>query len=175
MTPSALGSRTRVRTLRSSIWVAAGPAEVWPFFANAHNLPRLVPPFVRFQILTPPPIAMRVGTRIDYRLSVRGLPMRWRTRIARWDPPHAFADEQERGPYKRWYHVHTFEPLDGGTVLSDHVEFEVGGGPLSPLLTRWFVLPDVLRIFRYRMQRIAELYGGDAGSGQILVSDAAAT
>jgi ligand-binding SRPBCC domain-containing protein len=156
-----------MRTLRSSIWVPTPPDVVWTFFADAHNLPLLVPPFLKFKILTPAPIAMHVDARIDYRISLRGLPMRWRTRIAGWDPPHSFADEQERGPYKHWYHVHTFEPVDGGTVVGDHVEFAVGGGPLSPLLTRWFVLPDVQRIFHYRLDRIRERFGGNPTDGTV--------
>jgi hypothetical protein len=38
------------------------------------------PPWLRFQILTPSPIAMRVGGRIADRLRLRGVPPRWRTR-----------------------------------------------------------------------------------------------
>lgn len=159
--------RRGVKVLRSSLWVAASPSEVWPFFSDAHNLPLLTPPWLRFAILTPSPIAMGLDARIDYRLKVHGLPLRWRTRIARWQPPHCFADEQERGPYRRWFHTHTFDALDGGTVLGDHVEFAVRGGPLAPLISRWFVEPDVARIFRYRLQRIAERFGGDAADGRV--------
>lgn len=167
--------RYRQHTLRSTLWVPAKPAQVWPFFADAHNLPLLVPPFLKFRILTPAPIPMHVDARIDYRLSLHGLPLRWRTRITRWQPPFAFADEQERGPYARWFHLHTFAAVDGGTVLGDHVEFVVGGGPLSPLLTRWFVLPDVQRIFRYRLDRVAERFGGDAAHGRVWLADATPT
>lgn len=158
--------------LHAQIQVPQPPEAVWPFFSDAHNLPALVPPWLRFAILTPAPIAMAVGTRIDYRLRVRGLPMRWRTRIARWDPPACFADEQERGPYRRWFHVHTFEPVPGGTIVRDRVEFEVPGGPLAPLLARWLIAPDVLRIFRWRLDRIAERFGGDAASGTVSLAPA---
>ncbi len=175
MTTSAVPRARRGRVLRSSIWVPAKPEQVWPFFADANNLELLAPPFLKFKVLTPAPIDMRVDARIDYRLSVRGLPLRWRTRIASWDPPYSFADEQERGPYKQWFHVHTFDPVDGGTAIGDQVEFAVGGGPLSPLLTRWFVLPDVLRIFRFRLQRIAERFRGDASSGVVWLPDVPAT
>lgn len=169
----AAGAR-RVAVLRSDIWVPRSPAEVWPFFSDATNLPLLTPPWLRFAILTPTPIAMHVDARIDYRLRVHGIPLRWRTRIARWEPPYCFADEQERGPYRRWFHTHTFASENGGTRLGDHVEFAVRGGPLAPLLTRWFVLPDVLRIFRWRLARIAERFGGDAAAGRVWVEPAPA-
>lgn len=156
-----------MQVLRSALWVPAPPAVVWPFFSDATNLPLLTPPWLKFAILTPTPIAMGLDARIDYRLRVRGVPLRWRTRIARWEPPHCFADEQERGPYRRWFHTHTFDALDGGTVVGDRVEFAVRGGPLAGWISRWFVEPDVRRIFRYRLARIAERFAGDAAAGRL--------
>ena len=166
MSATSAPLRRGVKVLRSTLWVPAKPHELWPFFSDAHNLPLLTPPWLKFAILTPAPIAMHQEARIDYRLKVHGLPLRWRTRIARWEPPHCFADEQERGPYRRWFHTHTFEALDGGTVLGDHVEFAVRGGWLAPWLTRWLVEPDVLRIFRYRLASMAQRFGGDLSTGR---------
>jgi ligand-binding SRPBCC domain-containing protein len=153
--------------LRATMWVPKTPTELWPFFSDAHNLELLTPPFLHFQVLTPVPIAMQVGTRIDYRLRLRGIPIRWRTHIARWEPPFCFADEQERGPYRRWVHTHTFQARDRGTEIGDQVEFEVRGGPLAPLVSRWFVEPDVRRVFDYRAQQIAKRFGGDATGARL--------
>lgn len=170
-TPPARGNH---KVLRASMWVPATPEQVWPFFSDAHNLPLLTPPFLRFTIKTPAPIAMHVDARIEYRLRVHGIPIGWRTRIARWDPPYCFADEQERGPYRRWFHTHTFDALDGGTVLGDHVEFAVRGGPLAPLISRWFVEPDVRKIFGYRAEQIAKRFGGNAADARVRIEPAGA-
>ena len=132
---------------------------MFPFFADAQNLERLTPPWLSFRILTPPPIDMHVGALIDYRISLRGIPMRWRTRIARWEPDRAFADEQLRGPYAIWHHTHTFTPQDGGTVLGDDVVMRPRGGPMAPLVMK-FVRGDVERIFQYRAKVMAEVFGG---------------
>lgn len=141
--------------LQSSLWVPQPPERVFPFFADAQNLEQLTPPWLLFRILSPTPIDMHVGARIDYRIRLRGVPIRWRTRIARWEPPHAFADEQLRGPYTLWHHTHTFTPQDGGTVLGDDVVMRPKGGPLAPMVMR-LVRPDVERIFAFRGRVMAE-------------------
>ena len=72
--------------------------ELFSFFSDAHNLAEITPPWLHFRVLTPPPIEMKVGSRIDYRLKLRGIPIRWQSEITAWNPPHAFVDEQRRGP-----------------------------------------------------------------------------
>ena len=139
--------------------------EVFAFFADAANLQVLTPPWLNFAILTPPPIRMRRDALIDYRLRVRGVPIRWRTRIAEWDPPHRFVDEQLRGPYRMWVHEHEFIEHEGGTLCRDRVVYRVPGGPLAPLVHRWFVKPDVDRIFEYRMQKLRQTFGETPRSG----------
>jgi ligand-binding SRPBCC domain-containing protein len=153
--------------LRASLWVPHPPEAVFPFFADARNLEALTPPWLSFRILTPMPVDLQVGARIDYRIKLHGLPLRWRTRIARWEPPYAFADEQLRGPYVLWHHTHTFTPCDGGTVLGDEVIMRPKGGPLAPLIMKWFVQRDVGRIFRYRADVMSEQFGGDRHRAQV--------
>jgi ligand-binding SRPBCC domain-containing protein len=125
--------------------------EIFPFFAEARNLEALTPPWVRFRIVTPTPIEMRVGALIDYKLRIRGLPVRWRSEITVWEPPHRFVDEQRRGPYRSWRHEHRFEERDGGTLLIDRIEYSVWGGAL---VDRLLVARDVRAIFAYRHQEL---------------------
>jgi ligand-binding SRPBCC domain-containing protein len=153
--------------LDARLWVPAPPRTVFPFFADAQNLEELTPPFLSFRILTPRPIAMGEGTLIDYRIAVHGVPLRWRTRIARWQPPELFADEQLAGPYALWHHTHTFAALDGGTLLGDQVRMRPRGGPLAGLVMRLLVRRDVSRIFRYRAAAMAARFGGDPATAAL--------
>jgi len=141
----------RVREFQSELWLPLPPTELFPFFADAANLDALTPPWLHFHIVTPPPIVLKAGALIDYRLRVHGLPLRWRTRINVWQPPHRFVDEQLRGPYRQWLHEHTLEARDGGTLTRDHVRYAV---PLDFLMHRLFVLPDIERIFRFRSEAL---------------------
>jgi ligand-binding SRPBCC domain-containing protein len=130
--------------------------EVFPFFADARNLEELTPPFLRFQVLTPPPISMAAGTRIDYRLRLHGIPIRWQSEITAWEPMRMFVDEQRRGPYRAWIHTHRFTAKDGGTLVEDEVRYDVPGGALVNAL---FVRNDVARIFAYREAKLRARFG----------------
>lgn len=150
----------RVWRLEMEQWLAKPPAEVFPFFADAYNLETITPDLLSFKVVTPRPIEMKPGTLIDYRLKVRGLPIRWRTEITEWDPPHRFCDTQLKGPYKQWVHTHTFTEENGGTRCKDVVEYAPPGGPLSPLINKLAVQNDVEKIFTHRAQVLEEMFGG---------------
>lgn len=144
-----------LREITRELWLPRPRAEVFAFFADAANLEAITPEWLHFHILTPPPIEMREGALIDYRLRVRGLPMRWRTLISAWEPPVRFVDEQLRGPYRTWVHEHTFEERDGGTLVCDRVRY---AAPFDWLVHRWLVRPDVERIFDYRTRVLRERF-----------------
>jgi ligand-binding SRPBCC domain-containing protein len=98
---------------------------------------------------------MAVGTRIDYRLRIHGVPVRWQSEITIWEPPVRFVDEQRRGPYQLWSHEHTFVKRDGGTLCRDVVSYAAPGGRL---VHRLLVGPDVQRIFEYRREALARVF-----------------
>ena len=126
------------------------------FFANAENLERITPPELAFEILTPTPIDIKEGVLIDYRLGLFGIPFGWQTRIVEWQPNEHFVDEQVRGPYAAWRHRHTFRECDGGTRMTDRVDYRLplwpAGAVALPLVRR-----QLDRIFRYRASAIRQI------------------
>lgn len=146
----------KIREFHAELWLPRPREEVFPFFADAHNLERITPPLLRFRIVTPDPIEMRTGTLIDYRMRIRGLPVRWRSEITVWDPPHRFVDEQRRGPYRVWIHEHTFDEHDGGTLCHDRVRYAHLGGSL---VHRFLVRPDIEKIFEHRREVLRGIFG----------------
>ena len=139
----------------SDLWVPRPLDDVFAFFSDAANLEALTPPWLHFRILTPQPIAMHPGTLIDYRIRLHGIPISWQSEITDWNPPRQFADQQRRGPYRRWIHTHTFAAEGIGTRVSDRVDFEV---PLGWLTGR-FVLRDVEKIFAFRRRQLVKRFG----------------
>ena len=136
--------------------------EVFAFFADAHNLERITPSTLRFRILTPDPIALGAGTCIDYRLSLLGVPFRWRTLIEAYEPEVRFVDVQLRGPYRSWRHTHAFEDAPGGTLMRDRVEYELPLGPLGALAHGLLVRRQLRAIFDHRRDAIARLFPAGA-------------
>jgi ligand-binding SRPBCC domain-containing protein len=139
-------------------YLPAAPARVFPFFADAHNLERITPPWLGFQIVTPAPIDMHEGTRIDYRLRLAGLPLRWRTVIREWKPGERFVDEQEQGPYALWRHEHVFTAAGEGTLMLDRVHYRLPLGPLGRAAHALAVRATLATIFDYRFDRIRKLW-----------------
>ena len=145
-------------TLFHEQWVPRSPDEVFPFFGDAHNLERITPPFLKFRILHVSTPSLQNGTRIDYQLSLHGIPVRWQSLIRDWNPNRSFVDSQTRGPYRRWDHTHEFEPHRGGTILRDRVSYELPLGAVGGLVAGGFVARDLAAIFAYRRATIREIF-----------------
>jgi len=144
--------------LHRELWIPQPIDSVFHFFSRAENLARITPAWLNFQMLTPPGVELKEGTLLDYRLRVHGIPVRWRTRIVEWDPPHRFVDVQERGPYQQWHHTHLFVESNGGTTMTDDVEYALPFGILGRLVHRVLVARDVAAIFDYRGRVVERIF-----------------
>lgn len=137
--------------------------EVFELFSDAFKLESITPPWLNFHVITPAPIEMQVGTLIDYQLRMYGIPMRWQSEITVWEPGMRFVDEQVRGPYKCWHHEHGFKQVGDKTIVSDKVEYGVPGGSLVHNL---FVRKNVETIFKYRTEKLLELFSSEENSSE---------
>jgi ligand-binding SRPBCC domain-containing protein len=130
-------------------------------FESPYNLARITPPWLRFRITTPEPVTIGKGAEIEYEIRWLRLPIRWKTIITAYDPPRSFEDRQAGGPYAYWLHRHGFEAVDGGTLVSDRVEYELPMGPLGRVAHSLAVGRQLRGIFEHRGARLVELLGGD--------------
>jgi ligand-binding SRPBCC domain-containing protein len=152
--------------------VARPLAEVFAFYSDPRNLARITPGWLGFRIVgydvpagpegsaqagVAP--AMRRGLRIEYRVRPLGVPQRWVSEITEWEPPARFVDEQVVGPYRRWRHEHGFRAVNGGTEITDRVEYALPFGPLGRVVERLLVARQLRAIFDHRARVVDETLG----------------
>jgi ligand-binding SRPBCC domain-containing protein len=134
-------------------------SEVFEFFSNAENLNQVTPSDLKFRFLTPMPIQMKVGARIEYRIQLMGVPFDWHTLITGWEPPYRFVDEATKSPYVKWHHEHIFEEKDDHVLMTDRLTYLSPGWILEPLVDKLFVRNQIMKIWGYREERFKTLFG----------------
>ena len=151
--------KSKTYRLEQSQIIPKSREQVFEFFSDAFNLQSITPKFLNFEILTPAPIHIQTGTLIDYRISLFGIPMMWKTRIEHFQRNVAFVDTQIKGPYNLWHHTHTFEDAPNGTLMRDVVLYRLPFGLLGTIAHIFFVRRTLNRIFMYRYQTLERLLG----------------
>ena len=173
-------------TFQAEQWLPYPVEQVFAFFANPENLPRLMPPWQKARIeeaaFAPPPprpasasgsrfggIAAGAGTKMT--LSFRPFPFSpirvpWEAEITDFAWNDHFCDTQLQGPFAYWRHCHrimeeTRTDANGvavlGSLLRDSVEYEMHLGVLGEI-ARVLVMERQLKgTFAFRQQRTAEL------------------
>jgi ligand-binding SRPBCC domain-containing protein len=162
-------------------WVTKPIEQVFLFFANPENLPRIMPPqtgteLVRLKLVPPPgtpkeqatitgrPPLAGAGSEIvtSFRL-IPFLPFRarWIALITEFEWNHHFADVQKQGPFKSFVHRHELtEETRGqvrGTVVRDVIEYDVGFGWLGNLAQKLFISRQFQQTFEYRKKELEQL------------------
>ena len=153
--PSA-DSLAWVRVLERTQTVPVALDDAFAFFADPWNLAEITPPWLDFEIVEAP-ARLEEGSLIAYRLRLFRVPIRWRTRIVEWRPPHGFVDVQLAGPYRRWEHTHRLRAVEGGTEIHDHVVYRLPFEPVASLVAPFTVERWLDRIFDYRAERVSML------------------
>lgn len=139
--------------------VAADLEKTWQFFGAAENLPAITPPWLKFRIISAPAEGLRDDSVLDYTIRWSGVPVRWKTMIIDWTPPHQFIDLQLRGPYTLWHHQHRFVEANGRIECSDRVIYKLPFGPLGRVTHAGLVRRQLLEIFRFRRRVISQRLG----------------
>lgn len=142
--------------LQRSQFLPIGLEEACAFLSSPRNPVVITPPEMGSVIREPFDNGpAHTGQSISYTVRpVLGIPVEWVTLIEAIEAPFRFVDTQLKGPYKRWWHEHTFEEQDDGVLMKDRVEYELPLGHFAmaePLFIRggWKVIFD----FRNRKLR----------------------
>jgi len=135
--------------------------QAWDFFSTPKNLQAITPKDLDFQILTDlGDEKMYAGQVINYKVGpFPGIKFRWTTEITHVEEGKYFVDEQRFGPYAFWHHKHFFEPIEGGVLATDIVDYGVPFGFIGRLFHPIIVRKKLEHIFDFRFKTLEEKFG----------------
>jgi ligand-binding SRPBCC domain-containing protein len=134
--------------------------KAWDFLSDPKNLQTITPDYMGFKILSGTDRPMFEGQLIQYIVTpIAGIKMKWVTEITHVRDKEYFVDEQRFGPYALWHHKHFLKEIPGGVLMEDVVDYKVPLGLLGQLFHPFMVKPKLDEIFKYREQKLTELFG----------------
>jgi ligand-binding SRPBCC domain-containing protein len=147
--------------IKRSTLVNCSIEKAWNFIATPHNLNRITPENMAFEILSNLPEKMVDGLLIEYNVTI---PLfgrwRWLTEIKHIREGVSFVDEQRAGPYKLWYHYHEVRSRGEQTEIIDQVTYKmpfwIFGGFVNALIVR----RQLKEVFDYREAAFKQLLEG---------------
>lgn len=147
--------------LQDEIIVSAPLDEVWDFFTNPRNLQKITPEEMGFrQVYEPDAEKVYPGMILVYKVSpLLGIPLEWITEITEVLPKKRFVDEQRKGPFAMWHHIHEFEDIGDKTLVRDLLYYRMPFGALGTLAHSFTVKNQTAKIFEYRKKALEELFG----------------
>jgi ligand-binding SRPBCC domain-containing protein len=170
---------TMRHTFQATQWVPYSTDRVFAFFANPHNLHRLMPAWQKARIESSTIVApLKPGESEDLSsfagkgsvMTITFLPfplspfrLHWVALIVEFEWNSYFCDEQPKGPFAYWRHCHRVneERRNGvnGTRVMDDLIYELPLGILAEPAHFLVVRGQVEEIFAYRQRRLVELLG----------------
>ncbi len=105
-----------------------------------------------------------LGEQVTWRAWHFGVPIRMTSRITQMEAPDYFVDEQVKGPFRRFRHVHEFSEDSDGTTMVDRIELAAPFGPVGRVVERLVLARYLRTLIETRNRRLAADPRADAPS-----------
>jgi hypothetical protein len=136
--------------IERSVELPVTAEEAFAWHDRPGALERLIPPWERVEVLQRSG-GIADGGRVTLRVHVGPAAFRWVAYHRDYQPGRRFVDEQMEGPFRRWVHVHDFEPVTpGSSRLTDRIELVLPGGAPGGLAGGAMIRRRVERMLAYR-------------------------
>ncbi|WP_026553742.1 SRPBCC family protein [Arthrobacter sp. 35W] len=96
-----------------------------------------------------------LGEEVAWRAWHFGLPLRMTSRISEMAAPHYFVDEQVKGPFRHFRHVHEFTDVGEGSIMTDRIEFSAPFGLLGRAVEKLVLARYLKRLIEERNRYLA--------------------
>ncbi|MGW9686062.1 SRPBCC family protein [Flagellimonas sp. 2504JD1-5] len=150
----------RFYQLQASQTLPISKQKAWDFLKDPKNLKEITPDHMGFHILSNVDRPMYPGQIIQYKVNpFPGYSTKWVTEITHMQEGSFFVDEQRFGPYSLWHHKHFIEEIEEGVRMEDIIDYKLPFGYLGRIAHPILVKKQLTRIFQYREQKLATLFG----------------
>jgi len=148
-------------TFRKTQLIPASINELWEFISSPQNLKKITPEYMGFDVITNDlPEKMYPGMIIAYQVSpLFGIKTTWVTEITHVNDLKYFVDEQRFGPYTMWHHQHLIEPVKGGVLMTDIIDYQPPFGFLGAIANKLIIRKKIEEIFAFRKIKLEALFG----------------
>ena len=150
----------KIYTLHKSQKLPISLDKAWQFLSDPKNLKTITPAYMSFDILSKIDRPLYTGQIIQYHVTpLLGIKTKWVSEITHIEEKEYFVDEQMYGPYALWHHKHFIKEIEGGVLLEDIIDYKVPLGILGQIVHPFLVQPKLEEIFKYRQEKLTELFG----------------
>jgi len=149
-----------VYRLQDEILIKAPLDAVWDFFTDPRNLQKITPDKMGFKhVYEPDAEKVYPGMLLVYKVSpLLGIPLTWITEITHVEPKKRFVDDQLKGPFGMWHHIHEFESVEGGTLAKDLLYYRMPFGVLGDMAHPFTVAKQTQEIFKFRKAELEKIF-----------------
>lgn len=129
---------------------------------NWHHDPaaieKLTPPWEPVKVVGTPASIDEIGSRTTLEISILGaIQFNWVAEHRNYQPGKSFQDVQISGPFARWCHTHSVEPIDENACrYIDSIEYKMPLGSIGELFGGWLVRHKLKKMFAYRHQLVGQ-------------------
>lgn len=101
-----------------------------------------------------------LGEEVTWQARHFGVTFEMTSRITGYDRPHMFVDEQVDGPFKTWWHQHTFSSEAKGTLMIDTIRYRPPMGVFGSIVDGLILRRYMTGLIAARNQFIKETLEG---------------
>ncbi len=150
-----------VYTFRETQFIPTTLDVLWDFISSPQNLRKITPPSMGFDVITSDlPEKMYAGMIIAYHVRpLFGIKTTWVTEITHVNEFKYFVDEQRFGPYTMWHHQHLIEPVEGGILMTDIIDYQPPMGFLGAIANKLVIRKTLKEIFAFRKIKLEAYFG----------------
>ncbi|MBK8551493.1 MAG: SRPBCC family protein [Ignavibacteria bacterium] len=118
---------------------------------------KITPSFIKAEILKIE-LPLKLHSDIELAITQFGLLKTvWKIKLTAFDPYTLITDTQVMGPFKKWVHDHCFEDINGKTLMTDRIDYELPFGVFGKIGQILFVKRMIEKQFEFRQKITKEI------------------